>query len=105
MPGEMQIRVGHGIVNNPAAFAGDVGVLAAEDHQHLAFDFADAIEAVVFHAFAQGTLVDVGGVKTGCGENILVHGGAEGEVAADADADGAELASAVISRLKMSENR
>ena len=39
--------------------------------------------------------VDVGGVEAGGGEDVGVHGGAEGEMAADADAHGAEFAGAV----------
>ncbi len=91
----MNVRVGHGIVNNSAAFAGDVGVLAAENHQHFAVNFRDSVEGVVFHAFAEGSFVDVGGVEAGGGQHAGIHGGAEGEMAADADADGAELAGAV----------
>src|SRR6266550_6649469 len=39
--------------------------------------------------------VNVGGVEAGGGLDVGVHGGAEGEVAADADAHGAEVAGAV----------
>ncbi len=39
--------------------------------------------------------VDVGGVEAGGGEDAGIHGGAEGEVAADADSHGAEFSGAV----------
>jgi hypothetical protein len=78
-----------------AAFEGDVGVLAAPDHEELALDVGGAGEGVVVHACAEAAFVDVGGVEAGGGEDVGVHGGAEGEVAADADAHGAELAGAV----------
>jgi hypothetical protein len=104
VPGVMQIRVSHGVVNNPPAFAGDVGVLAAEDHQHLAFDFGDAVEGIVFHAFAEGSLVDVGGVEAGGGEDAWIHGGAEGEVAADADADCADFFCAIGAGFQVRED-
>ena len=39
--------------------------------------------------------MDVGGVEAGGGDDIGVHGGAEGEVATDADAHRAEFAGAV----------
>ena len=58
-------------------------------------DVGGAGEGVVVHAFAEAALVDVGGVEAGGGEDVGVHGGAEGEVAADADAHGAEFAGAV----------
>lgn len=77
-----------------AAFEGDVRVLASPDHQELTLDVFGAFERVV-SAFAEGAFVDVGGVKAGGGENVGVHGGAEGEVAADADAHGSEMAGAV----------
>jgi hypothetical protein len=79
-------------------------ILTAPDHQHFALNFADAIEGVVFHALAEASLVDVGGVEAGGGENAGIHGGAEGEVAADADADCAEFVGAVGARFEMRED-
>ncbi len=71
-----------------ARFGGDVRILAAPHHQELAADVFGAIERIIVHAFAEATFVDVGGVEArGC-EDIGVHGGAKGEVASDADADG-----------------
>ena len=78
-----------------AAFGGDVRVLSAPDHEQFAFDVLGAFERVVVHAFAEAAFVDVGGVEAGGGHDVGVHGGAEGEVAADADAHRAEFAGAV----------
>jgi hypothetical protein len=77
-----------------AAFEGDMRVLAAPDHEEFAFDVFRAFEGVV-SAFAEGAFVDVGGVEAGGGEDVGVHGGAEGEMAADADAHRTEVAGAV----------
>ncbi len=70
-------------------------VLTAPDHEELAFDFGGALKRVVLHAFAEAAFVDVGGVEAGGGPDVRVHGGAEGEVAADTDAHGAKFAGAV----------
>jgi hypothetical protein len=78
-----------------AAFEGDVGVLSAPDHEEFAVDVFGALEGVVVHALAEAALVDVGGVEACGGFDVGVHGGAEGEVAADADAHGAEVTGAV----------
>ena len=78
-----------------AAFGGDVGVLAAPDHEEFALDVFGALEGVVGHAFAEAALVDVCGVEAGGGDNFGLHGTAEGQVAADADAHGADVAGAV----------
>jgi hypothetical protein len=78
-----------------AAFEGDVGVLTAPDHEEFPLDVFGALEGVVVHALAEAAFVDVGGVEAGGGRDVGVHGGAEGEVAADADAHGAEVAGAV----------
>ena len=95
VPGEASAEFVEAGEDGHAAFGGDVGVLAAPDHEELAFDFGGALEGVVVHAFAEAVFVDVGGVEAGGGEDVGVHGGAEGEVAADADAHGAEFAGAV----------
>jgi hypothetical protein len=87
-----------------AAFEGDVRVLAAPDHEEFAVDVGGALEGVVVHAFAEAALVDVGGVEAGGAEDVGVHGGAEGEVAADADAHRAEVAGAVGARGEVVED-
>ena len=42
---------------------GMCGILAAPDHEELAFDFACAGHGVVLHALAEAALVDVGCVE------------------------------------------
>ncbi len=69
-------------------------VLAAPDHEEFAVDVGGAVEGVVA-ALAERAFVDVGGVEAGGGEDFGVHGGAEGEMAADADAHGSDAAGAV----------
>ena len=85
---------GEGGVNFGAAFGGYVRVLAAPDHEQLGLYFRDAGKGAVVHAGAEGAFVDIGRVETGGGEHVGIHRGAEGEVAADADADDAEGARA-----------
>jgi hypothetical protein len=77
-----------------AAFEWDVRVLASPDHEEFALDLFCAFEGVV-SAFAEGAFVNVGGVEAGSGEDVGVHCGAEGEMAADADTHGTEVAGAV----------
>jgi len=60
-----------------AAFEGDVRVLASPDHEEFALDVGGPSEGVVA-AFAEGAFVNVGGVEAGGGEDVGVHGGAEG---------------------------
>ena len=48
--------------------------------------------------------MDVGGIKT-CGpQHVGIHGGAEREMAADADAHGTQLTGTVRARLQMVEH-
>jgi hypothetical protein len=68
------------------SFRGDVWILTAPNHEQLAFNFRGALKGVVMHAFAEAAFVDIGGVETGGGLDVGVHGGAEGKVAANADA-------------------
>ena len=77
-----------------AAFGGDVRVLAAPDHEELAVDVGEAGEGVVTGAAERG-FVDVGGVEAGGGEDAGIEGGAQGEVAAHADAHGTDGAGGV----------
>jgi len=86
----IQLRLNHG-----PALEGDVRVLTAPDHEELALDVGGAGEGVVLHAGSEGGFVEVGGVEADGAEDLGVEGGAEGEVAADADAHDADLAVAV----------
>ena len=67
-------------------------------------DVFGAFEGVIVHPFAEATFVDVGGVEAGCGLDVGIHGGAEGEMAADADAHGSEVAGAVGARFEVVED-
>jgi hypothetical protein len=84
-----------------AAFEGDVGILAAPDHEEFALDVGGAGEGVVLHAGAEGGFVEVGGVEADGSEDLGVEGGAKGEVSADADAHDADFAVAVGARKQM----
>src|SRR5436190_20784911 len=83
-------------MNFRTALRGDVRILAAPDHQQLAFDLPDAVERVVVHAFSEAPLVDIGRVKAGRRENLRIHRGAESQMAPDADAHDANAARAVF---------
>jgi len=72
-----------------------VRVLAAPHHEEFALNVFGALEGVVGQAFAEATFVDVGGVEAGGGEDVGMEGGAEGEMAPDADAEGSEFAGTV----------
>ena len=104
LPGETGAKFVEAGEDGHAAFGGDVGVLSAPDHEELALDFGGALEGVVVHAFAEAVLVDVGSVEAGGGLDVGVHGGAEGEMAADADAHGAKFAGAVVAGGEVVEN-
>lgn len=95
VPREIRAGGGERGVNLGAAFGGNVRVLTTPDHEELAFDFRNTVEGVVVHALTECALVDVGGVEASRGEDVRVHRGAEGEMAAEADAEGAEFAGAV----------
>ena len=92
MPGERRAGGRERGVDLGAAFAGDVRVLASPDHHEFAFDVGDAGERVIGFAQTETALVDVGRVETRGGGDIGEHGGAEGEVSAEADADGTDAA-------------
>jgi len=100
VPAELFLELVETGEDGHAAFEGDVRVLAAPDHEELAVDVCGAVEGVV-SVFAKRAFVDVGGVEAGGGEDIGVHGSTEGEVAADADAHGSEMAGAVRAGFEM----
>ena len=83
-----------GLDHRPA-LEGDVRVLAAPDHEELSLDISGAGEGVVVHAGSERGLVEVGGVEADGAEDLGVEGGAEGEVAADADTHATDFAVAV----------
>lgn len=96
VPGEGGIRGGESGVDFGAAFAGDVRVLAAPDHHELAFDVGNAGERVVGFAKAEAALMNVGRVEAGgCGD-LGEHGGSEGEMSAETDADRADASGAAV---------
>src|SRR3984885_12167686 len=76
----------------------DVRVLAAPDHEEVAPDVGGASERIVAFALAQRAPRDVSGVEADRAGDVGLHRGAEGEVAAQADAEGAEFAGAVRAR-------
>src|SRR5687767_7914587 len=59
MPRELDSRRRHCVVNQGAAFSGNVRVLAAPDHQHFGFDFSHPVERVVAQPFSEAALVNV----------------------------------------------
>ncbi len=94
VPGEACAEFIEAREDGHAAFGGDVGVLATPDHEEFTLDVFRAIEGVV-SAFTEGAFMDVSGVEAGRGEDVGIHCGAEGEVAANADAHGSEMTGAV----------
>lgn len=58
----------------------------AKDHDELAMDVFDSLEAVVAFTFAKAVTVDVGCEVTDGGADAFVEGTAEGEVATEAHA-------------------
>jgi hypothetical protein len=94
VPGEGCAEFVEASEDGHSALGGDVRVLAAPDHEEFTLDVFGAFEGVI-SAFAEGAFMDIGGVEAGRGEDIGIHCGAEGEVAADADAHRSEVAGAV----------
>ena len=52
VPRESEAGVGHGVVDLAAAFAGNVRILPAPDHEHLGLDLGGAIKGAVVASFA-----------------------------------------------------
>ncbi len=75
-----------------AASEWDMRVLATEDHEQFAMHFVCTLQGIVVLVIAECGCVDVGCVKASRGADIGLHGGAEGEVAAEADAHDPKLA-------------
>ncbi len=74
------------------AVGGDVGVGGAEDHLQVAADRPGPGEGAGVGVGAELAVVDAGAVEAGRGADVGLQGGAEGEVAAEAEAAGGELA-------------
>ena len=87
-----------------AAFGRDVRVLASPGHEEFALNIRGAGEGVVLLAFAERAGVNVGRVKADRAAYFGVHGGAEGEMAAHADAHGADLPGAVGPLLQVGDD-
>lgn len=102
-PGVPGLDLVEACVNLHAAFEGDVRILTTPDHEELALDVFGALERVVVGTFTKAAPVDVGGVEADGSAEVGVHGGAEGEVAADADAHCAEFAGTVGAGLEVIE--
>lgn len=91
VPSEVHAIIGEGVVNQAAAFAGDVGILTAPEVEHFGFDFAEAAEGVVRQTRAEAALVNIRGITTHSGANARKKGGPGGQMAAEADAYGADF--------------
>ena len=105
VPREVRARGSECGVNFGAAFAGHVRVLASPDHEEFAGDLRNAVERIIGHAFPEGALVDVGRVEADRRLHAGIHRGAEGEVATEADAHGAELAGAGVVGFQVRKGR
>ena len=90
VPREVRAGGSQSGLDTEAALERHMGVLAAPDQEEFAGDFGDPVEAVVGEAGAEAALMDIGRVETGRGEDVGVHRGAKGEVAAEADAHRAD---------------
>ena len=95
VPGEVRAGGRRRLLDLLPALRRHMRVLPAPDQEEFAPDLADPGEGVVLHSLAEPALVDVGGVKAHAGQDLRIHGGAKGEVPADADAQRAEPAGAV----------
>jgi len=95
VPGERSARLGEGGVDGRSAFAGDVGVLAAHDHEKLAGDLAECGRRVVVSCPCRGFAVDVGRVRQADARTSGSWRRARrSEVAAVPDADAPKLSGA-----------
>src|SRR5262245_2246126 len=90
VPGVVDARSGQRGADGVAAFLGNVRILPAPDHGDLALDLRDAVQGIVPLALAQAALVDVSGIEADRRLDLRVHGAAEAQVPAQADADGAQ---------------
>lgn len=104
VPGKVQIEFAHALVDDCAAFRRNMRILLAPDHHHLTFDIAGTFERIILHAEAQTALVNVRGVETDAGQHLGIHRRAETEMAADADAECADLPRAMLVLLQKSDH-
>ena len=87
VPGEVEVFLAERVVDFLPTFERHVRVLAAPKHQQLALDFTGACERVVAR-FGERTGVEISGVKTSCGEDVLIfRRGAKTEMTADTNAE------------------
>ena len=105
MPGEPRPGITQGVVDQLSAFAWNVRVLTAPDHQQFAMNILDAVKGIIMCSLPQAALVNIGGIKADAREHIGIHGGAKREMSSDANADGAQLACAVASILEIVQHR
>lgn len=96
IPGEVNAGGGECLIDQGAAFGRHVRVLAAKDEHQLAAQLGGAGEGVVIEAGAEAVFVQIGGIKAGGGGDLGFQGGAVGEMAADARAEGAEATGAGV---------
>ena len=105
VPGEVHVFLFERFVNFLSAFPRHVRILPAPEHEQLGFD-VDRTRKRVVSRFAQRGGVEIGRVKTGRRQHILVFGrGAKTKMTADANPDGAESAGARLVRLQIIEDR
>lgn len=91
VPGEIDAAICQGIVNQPPAPAGNVGILPAPQIQHFSGNFADPVQGIIGPAEAQTALVDIRGITTNPGINVRQQGGAGGQMPSEADAHRADF--------------
>ena len=95
MPLKVRSGITECVVDQSPSLAGNVWVLPAPDHQQLARDLPDAIQAVVVHALPQSALVDVGCVEAGGGKHIRLHRSAKRQMSPNAHPHHTQLARAM----------